>query len=57
MCSVTLEILGSPGSDQCNTCMAKRTRGRSRQAIFIDMVKAQFPRCPFCNDRFFPTAV
>ncbi|KAJ2870510.1 hypothetical protein GGH93_005513 [Coemansia aciculifera] len=56
MCSVTLEILGSPGSDQCNTCKAKRMRGGSQHASFIDLAKAQFPRCPFCNDRFFPTA-
>ncbi|KAJ2745230.1 hypothetical protein GGI20_002331 [Coemansia sp. BCRC 34301] len=56
VCSVTLEMLRSPGSDQCNTCKAKRVCSGGRQEGLAGLAKAQFPRCPFCSDRFFSTA-
>ncbi|KAJ2542006.1 hypothetical protein GGF49_003205 [Coemansia sp. RSA 1853] len=58
VCSVTLAILKSPGSDQCSTCMAKRKHvdiGHSESLAGTILTK--FPQCPFCKGRFYPAAV
>ncbi|KAI8323151.1 hypothetical protein GQ54DRAFT_121647 [Martensiomyces pterosporus] len=53
-CSVTLDILKTPGSDQCNTCNAKCRRVSSRHsASLISRLKSAFPLCPFCEGHFY----
>ncbi|KAJ2008687.1 hypothetical protein H4R26_000006 [Coemansia thaxteri] len=46
ICSVTLAILGSPGSDQCNTCMAKHKSAGSQEAGIGSLATARFSQSP-----------
>ncbi|KAJ2876992.1 hypothetical protein FB639_003841 [Coemansia asiatica] len=58
VCSVTLALLASPGSDQCNTCLAKRRHSDGDKARpdtgLADGIQQQFPLCPVCKGVFYP---
>ncbi|KAJ2602577.1 hypothetical protein GGF39_000608 [Coemansia sp. RSA 1721] len=51
-------ILASPGSDQCNTCLAKRKHtgdNKSQPDAGLALgIRQQFPLCPVCEGVFYP---
>ncbi|KAJ2455418.1 hypothetical protein EV183_000750 [Coemansia sp. RSA 2336] len=59
VCSVTLNILKLPGSDQCNTCLAKRSKidAAGSSENIISRVLDRFSHCSFCNGNFYSGVV
>ncbi|KAJ1829394.1 hypothetical protein LPJ56_000409 [Coemansia sp. RSA 2599] len=58
VCSVTLAVLASPGSDQCSTCLSRRRHGEGgnarSDAELADAICQRFPLCPVCKGAFYP---
>ncbi|KAJ2159591.1 hypothetical protein GGF46_002915 [Coemansia sp. RSA 552] len=59
LCSVTLDILDAPGSDQCSICSAKRRHVEDASSIegLAGKILTRFPQCPFCQGSFYPAAI